>query len=219
MIKKSLGLIEVVGLAAALEAADAAVKAANVTFVGYEFTKGGGLVLVKLCGDVGAVKAGVEAGSMAASKVNKVFSTLVIPRPHQQLSCMLESAETVVVKEKPTPIVVIESQVIGNEDEMIEELGVEPELVDDTEMETKEQSEVEMEVEVQVEREEDNLDEEGIETPPREVDHENSEGDDVIVRDQLEKQQADVCNLCNDPVCHRKKGDPKITCIYYGRNN
>nr|WP_315989447.1 BMC domain-containing protein [Desulforamulus aquiferis] len=56
MDKNALGLIEVVGLAAGMEAADAAVKAANIELVGYELTKGGGMVVIKLSGDVGALR-------------------------------------------------------------------------------------------------------------------------------------------------------------------
>lgn len=95
MVKNALGLIEVVGLAAGMEAADAAVKAANVEFLGYELTKGGGLVVIKLCGDVGAVKAAVDAAAAAAGKINKVYATHVIPRPQQQLSGMIITPDTV----------------------------------------------------------------------------------------------------------------------------
>ncbi len=216
MVKNSLGLIEVVGLAAALEAADAAVKAANVELIGYELTKGGGLVLVKICGDVGAVKAGVEAGSTAARKVNKVWSTHVIPRPNQQLSCILESKETLGVRKQPTPIAVTESQVIKNENEMTEETETQLEISVATETE---EEEVEVEAEVQVEGEDDNQEKQVVEIPGSEVSHENSEGNRENGVDQPEKQPADLCNLCNDPACHRKKGDPEVTCMYYGKNN
>ncbi|HWQ78602.1 MAG TPA: BMC domain-containing protein [Anaerovoracaceae bacterium] len=94
-MKSALGLIETVGMVAALEAADAAVKAANVTLAGYELTKGGGLVTVKLEGDVGAVNAAVAAGVAAANRVNKVYGSLVIPRPHDEVRPIIDSAETV----------------------------------------------------------------------------------------------------------------------------
>ena len=82
MTQQALGLIEAVGLPVAIEAADAALKAANVILIGYEKTKGGGLIVVKVRGDVGAVKAAVEAGVASASRVGKIFSWHVIPRPH-----------------------------------------------------------------------------------------------------------------------------------------
>ncbi|GAB4258976.1 BMC domain-containing protein [Thermincola ferriacetica] len=81
MIRQALGLIEAVGMPAAIAAADAAAKAANIRLLGYELTKGGGLVTVKLEGDVAAVKAAVEAGAAEARRVHDVRSVHVIPRP------------------------------------------------------------------------------------------------------------------------------------------
>ena len=66
MSGQSLGLIETVGMAAAVEAADAAMKSANVSLVGYELTKGGGMVTVKLEGEVGAINAAVAAAITGA---------------------------------------------------------------------------------------------------------------------------------------------------------
>lgn len=73
-------MVETKGLVGAIEAADAMVKAANVELVGKTLV-GGGLVTVMVRGDVGAVKAAVDAGSMAAEKIGEVISTHVIPRP------------------------------------------------------------------------------------------------------------------------------------------
>ncbi len=92
---RALGMIETVGLASAIEAADAAVKSANVTLIGYELTKGGGMVTVKFEGDVGAVKAAVEAGAAAAERIGKVFSRHVIPRPGNGVETIVFSNETV----------------------------------------------------------------------------------------------------------------------------
>ena len=78
---QSLGMIETKGLVAAIEAADAMVKAANVTLIGKEQV-GGGLVTVLVRGDVGAVKASVDAGAAAAERVGELVSIHVIPRPH-----------------------------------------------------------------------------------------------------------------------------------------
>ncbi len=77
----ALGMVETKGLVGAIEAADAMVKAANVTLVGYEKI-GSGLVTVMVRGDVGAVKAATDAGAAAANNVGEVVSTHVIPRPH-----------------------------------------------------------------------------------------------------------------------------------------
>ncbi|AEH47893.1 MULTISPECIES: BMC domain-containing protein [Parageobacillus] len=84
----ALGMIETKGLVGAIEAADAMTKAANVTLIGYEKI-GSGLVTVMVRGDVGAVKAAVDAGAAAAEKVGKVISTHVIARPHTDVEKML----------------------------------------------------------------------------------------------------------------------------------
>ena len=81
MVSDALGMVETKGLVSAIEAADAMVKAANVNLVGYEKI-GSGLVTVMVRGDVGAVKAAVEAGAVAAGAVGEVVSLHVIPRPH-----------------------------------------------------------------------------------------------------------------------------------------
>ena len=85
MTTKALGLIETIGLITAIEAADTALKAANVKLLGYENTKGGGRITIKLVGDVGAVKAAVAAGVAAAERIGRIESFLVIPRPHQEI--------------------------------------------------------------------------------------------------------------------------------------
>jgi ethanolamine utilization protein EutM len=84
----ALGLIETKGLVAAIEAADAMVKAANVRLMGREQI-GGGLVTVMVRGDVGAVKAATDAGAAAAGKVGEVVSVHVIPRPHEDVDAIL----------------------------------------------------------------------------------------------------------------------------------
>lgn len=84
MERDSLGLIETLGLVAAVEAADAGSKAANVTFRGYERARAG-LITVVFRGDVAAVKAAVAAGAAAAKRVGTVISVHVIPRPDKQL--------------------------------------------------------------------------------------------------------------------------------------
>ena len=81
---EALGMIETKGLIAAIEAADAMVKAANVQLIGKEYI-GAGYVTVTVRGDVGAVKAATEAGAETASTVGELLSVHVIPRPHAEL--------------------------------------------------------------------------------------------------------------------------------------
>lgn len=92
MSQEALGMVEIKGLVGAIEAADAMVKAANVALVGTEKI-GSGLVTVMVRGDVGAVKASVDAGAAAAERVGQVVSTHVIPRPHKDV-------ESLILKEK-----------------------------------------------------------------------------------------------------------------------
>ncbi len=87
-MNNSLGIIETRGLTAAIEAADAMLKAANVEIVGSEKI-GSGLVSVIIQGDVGAVKAATEVGEEAASRVGEVVAVHVIPRPHEDISKLL----------------------------------------------------------------------------------------------------------------------------------
>jgi microcompartment protein CcmL/EutN len=85
---EALGLIETKGLVAMIEAADASVKAANVTLVGWEKI-GSGLVTVLMRGDVAAVKAATDAGASAARRVGDLIAVHVIPRPHPSLETSL----------------------------------------------------------------------------------------------------------------------------------
>ena len=88
MAQEALGMVETRGLVAAIEAADAMCKAANVTLIGTEKI-GSGLVTVMVRGDVGAVKASVEAGTAAASKLGELVASHVIPRPHNDVEKIL----------------------------------------------------------------------------------------------------------------------------------
>ena len=88
MAQLALGMVETRGLTAAIEAADAMTKAAEVVLIGTEKI-GSGLVTVMVRGDVGAVKAAVEAGTSAASKLGELVATHVIPRPHSDVEKIL----------------------------------------------------------------------------------------------------------------------------------
>ena len=85
---EALGMVETRGLVAAIEAADAMVKAANVTLIGTEKI-GSGLVSVMVRGDVGAVKAATDAGAAAAGRLGEIVAVHVIPRPHADVEKIL----------------------------------------------------------------------------------------------------------------------------------
>lgn len=105
-MQQALGLIETRGLVGAIEAADAMVKAAKVRFLGRQKVKGG-LVAVMVAGDVGAVKAAVDAGAAACKQVGKLVSSHVIPRPHEDIDIMIPGGpkpeKTSETKKKPPP--------------------------------------------------------------------------------------------------------------------
>ena len=117
-MKQALGLIETIGLVTAIEAADAAVKAANVILLGFENTKGGGKITIKFVGNVGAVQAAVAAGVAPASRIGEVYGQRVIPRRHDAIDALIlnldrgrgldePKAETPKAKEAasaPTPV-------------------------------------------------------------------------------------------------------------------
>jgi len=88
MAKEALGMIETRGLTAAIEAADAMTKSAEVVLIGTEKI-GSGLVTVMVRGDVGAVKSSVESGAAAACKLGELVATHVIPRPHGDVEMIL----------------------------------------------------------------------------------------------------------------------------------
>lgn len=133
---KALGMIELYGYLAAVEALDSALKAANVSSLGA--TKvGGGLVTVMVEGDVGAVKASMDAAASAAERVGEVISVHVIPRPHESVGDMIKPPVA------PTPS--------APEEEKTFSLVTEPEPIPDTEPETSETPTVEVSDNVVVE--------------------------------------------------------------------
>ena len=111
---EALGLIEVVGLVGAIEAADTASKAADVKVIGYELTKGSGMVLVKIVGGVSAVKAAVDAASMAAERICQVVSKLVIARPSDELDKIIKVEKEKTDKKLEEKNEVIIEEIIDN---------------------------------------------------------------------------------------------------------
>jgi ethanolamine utilization protein EutM len=91
-IHEALGMIETKGFVALVEATDAMLKAANVELAGWDKV-GSGLVTAFVVGDVAAVKAAVDAGAAAASRIGEVLSVQVIPRPHEELGGVLSFAK------------------------------------------------------------------------------------------------------------------------------
>ena len=121
---EALGLIEVVGLVGAIEAADTASKAADVKVIGYELTKGSGMVLVKIVGGVSAVKSAVDAACVAAERVSQIVSKHVIARPSDELDKII-NVEKENSDEKLEKVIVDEIQeeiVDNNENDEVNEI-------------------------------------------------------------------------------------------------
>lgn len=103
-LTQALGTIEVLGLPAAITAADVACKAADVRLVGYETTDGMGMVSVKIIGQVSAVQAAIAAAKAAASEVTSVFAESVIPRPNDQIGPVVLTPVTVGLGASPAAV-------------------------------------------------------------------------------------------------------------------
>ncbi len=192
MSQLAIGMIETVGLAAGIEAADVCVKSANVTLIGYELSKGNGMTVVKIEGNVGAVNAAIEAATVAANKVSKVFSTKVIPRPSDEIDFLMRNSDTVgYTKEK------VENEIVEENDNVDEEVNSE---------------EINEQIDFEDEKEEHdayiNIDE------STSIDYEEIIDYNEVIEENTDKESY-TCNLCKDPKCPRQKGDLKTTCIHY----
>lgn len=183
---RAIGIIETKGMAAALEAADAAVKSANVELLGYELSRGAGQVTVKLEGDVSAITAAVEAGAQAASAVNKVIATLIMGRPHEDVAPLIYSSAMVGLPEK--------------------------------EEETSQETPVEEPLET-VETLEEKLPEEPVEDTVKPVETVEEPEEEPLEEPEEPLEFPEItCNLCRDPQCPRKKGEPRAKCLHNGEN-
>lgn len=221
MPRQALGLIETVGLAAAIEAADVALKSANVALLGYELSKGGGMVTIKIEGDVGAVKAAVEAGCAAAEKVTSVWSRQIIPRPHDELSKIVLTKDTVGATLQTEKVA--ESEVVPAETKEQEAQKNEQKTVTREKGSKKKDEGLVVQQEITLEEPEvveEMASEESQSIIVEELDESESvkaaETPETVESEAEEfKSEDEVCNICKDPKCPRKKGDLRTTCIHF----
>ncbi len=171
-MRKSLGLLEIKGLASAIVIADAMAKTAAVTLVGIETCKGGGWQTIKVTGDVAAVQASLQTGSELAKRNNCFIAQKTLSRPDQTVFDTWGKPLANAVKAKPVENV-SESAPLVEEKEQEKQ---EPELV----IEEKATEEALVATEIPAE-----------ETPAEAT-----------------------CNICNDPLCPRIKGEPRIKCLH-----
>lgn len=205
MTQNALGLIEVIGMTAALEAADTCLKSSNVQLIGYEKVTGG-LVTVKIDGDVGAVKAAIVAAKVRAEKINTVVSTLVIPRPAKGIQPLIQL-------ERPLEIAVVP---IREEEALVPDLAEQESAVTSHEAVEEVEEGPEQQDILILENQEDKADDEA-DTRVDQADTWNDQADSLIDQTEplIEKKKKNVCNLCGDPECPREKGMPHGLCIHY----
>ncbi len=206
MTQQALGLIEAVGLPVAIEAADAALKAANVTLIGYEKTKGMGYIVVKLRGDVGAVKAAVEAGVASASRVGKVFSHHVIPRPHESTELLIGQVDRGPMQQRG-----MRRRGLLHAGEP--EAARQPEPAAQVEEVASQPEAAPADLPASVPPAAPEVAPVGEAPAPAPVEEPAAAPADVSATGA---QQA-TCNLCNDPACRRQPGQLHRLCIHYKR--
>lgn len=212
MSQKALGMVETMGILAAYEAADVALKSANVKMVGYEISRGG-LVVVKFTGDVSAVRSAVDAAKTAASKLSKVWSSHVIARPAAEIENMINSEDTVNSK---NPVNNKDKKI--KEEKTAEDNNPENDFKEDNETNQIDSTKAEKDEEVNIveaEQEEVKDDLSEFETDQDNNSTAELEAEEIEEAEEEEKQEEDICNLCGDPACPRSKGDLHKDCIHY----
>ena len=199
MSQLAIGMIETVGLAAGIEAADVCLKSANVTLIGYELTKGNGMTVVKIEGNVGAVKAAIEAATVAANKVSKVFSTKVIPRPSEGIDFLMRNCDTVGYESEKAVEELVEIYEDSDEDKNKENIE---EDKDNT------QEKIEVEVSEEISEHQINIEELEIEEDDSKLEEtDNIEGNNQELSqiDNSEDESKDGHNLMHDIIDKFKK--------------
>ncbi|HEY0208164.1 BMC domain-containing protein [Acerihabitans sp.] len=190
-MKTSLGLLEVAGLALAVKAADTMVKAANVALTGIERTNGSGWMLITITGDVAAVNSAITNGAALAHREHGWVADRVIARPADGLDGWFHGAADSAIKIRPTvdplPDVSHGKDAVNEQD---------PPAVDVTGAPADEVATGEPARDVAA----------GVATDEPERD----------VAPEMTPAQSGLCNLCHDPACPRRKGDPRATCIHDG---
>jgi len=171
-VKMSLGLLEVSGLALAINTADAMAKSAAVTLVGIDTCKGGGWMTIKITGDVAAVNSALNTGAALAEKHGGLIAKSLLARPDEQLMKQVVPAP----KSQPEPVAVAPT--------VISEAPVSEESSESG----------------------DDVSESGNESV-------FTEGT-VSAEQAVSEEPKVTCNLCQDPLCPRQKGEPRNKCIH-----
>lgn len=211
-MKQSLGLLEVRGLALAIEVADAMVKSASVTLLGVEKTKGGGWMLVQILGDVASVQSAITTGAALAARNDGLVSQAVLARPDAALLKMMMP---------PSP----DSLSTGTPDAAV--CSQKPSLERPAHTDNDQPAASLLPVVTDM-----NADRPGTGMSDAVVSAESSGSEASIPVSQAAMMSAPhpiqmektglpisdtaTCNLCHDPSCPRQKGEPRRKCIHAG---
>ncbi|WP_178075714.1 BMC domain-containing protein [Paenibacillus oralis] len=202
MNENALGLIEVIGYPAALEAADTCMKSSHVKLLGYEKARDGRIV-VKITGDVGAVKAAVEGAKNSAGKLGTVIAAVVIARPAEGIGRLIHSPETVFTEPgaEQMPVEPLE-ETAGGKTVAGPEADQAP-VVEAADQELQQEPQQEPQV---------------LEQEPQVLEQESQVPQQEPQVEQVERTEVS-CNLCGDPLCRRMKGQPVTHCLHHRQHS
>lgn len=226
MSQDALGLIEVIGLTTAIEAADTCIKASNVQLIGYEKVTSG-LVTVKVQGDVGAVKAAIEAAKVCAGKVGVIVSTIIIPRPALGVQPIIFSTqgnkrtdqEDQLIKEQTVNQTILSKEHSNYNQE--KSISIKDKIVPNSAALNK--------MEQIIEKDDSKKIKNTMKDTIDEVSNLSSTDELIQVVDLSIVQEENVekappkglkmitstCNLCDDENCTREKGQPRTLCLHH----
>ena len=212
MSKLAIGMIETMGLAAGIEAADICLKAANINLVGYEFAKGSGMTVIKIEGNVGTVKAAISAATAALGKLGKVHTKMVIPRPSDSIDMLIRNESTVGYEDEKEEI----PQVKQNNPPSDKEDNSNRDKADESEQ----KDEIDKNLNNQDLDEGQIIEDKNNEVTVQDESSQESDEDSDYNNQDLSEETSKgyTCNICKDPKCPRQKGDLRIYCIHYKEN-
>ncbi len=213
-MNKSLGLLEVRGLASAIYVADAMSKAAAVTLLGVETAKGGGWMTIRLLGDVAAVQAAISTGAMLAKARHCFIAEKTLPRPDHAVL-----AQWGITADKPADHSPSGSSNLEGKDAPIERALANTEHdASVVETSTVETSAVETSALQENAVNENAVDDDVLDKYPVSLAAEPESADDSAYSEPAPTVSAQAsCNLCNDPSCRRQKGEPRSKCRHFSR--
>lgn len=202
-VKISLGLLEVKGLALAINTADAMAKCAAINIVDIEKTNGDGWMLIKVTGDVAAVQAAISSGALLANKNGGLVSQKVLSRPDLKLLAAFapspkkaEANTEIAAAELPSKVV--EEQQPDHAEPIVNKIEEQLETIEEVKEEPENSSVQEAEI------------------ADIQTDHEPQEESN---KTEQALSQTATCNLCLDPQCPRHKGEPHGNCVNGGKYN